>query len=106
MTFSDPTWVRKDVSICLLLTRRNPNYVSDEKGDSIKRSSQPQSFALAFRGLGAEPTNKLLQKLLTLHCLPLLSRIRDKIGYPEKSIIPKREAEPLSHKDSLQHSSG
>lgn len=27
-------------------------------------------------------------------------------GYPEKSIIPKREAEPLSHKDSLQNSSG
>ena len=73
LTFSDPTWVRKDVTICLLLTRRNPNYVSDEKGDSIKRSSQPQSFALAFRGLGAEPTNKLLQKLLTLHCLLLCS---------------------------------
>ena len=27
--------------------------------------------ALVFRGLGAEPTNKLLQKLLTMHCLPL-----------------------------------
>jgi hypothetical protein len=32
--------------------------------------------------------------------------LRDNSGYPEKSIIPKREAEPLSHKDSLQHSSG
>ena len=28
------------------------------------------ALALAGRGLGAEPTNKLLQKLLTLHCLP------------------------------------
>ena len=28
------------------------------------------TLALAGRGLGAEPTNKLLQKLLTLHCLP------------------------------------
>ena len=27
------------------------------------------ALALAGRGLGAEPTNKLLQKLLTLHCL-------------------------------------
>ena len=36
------------------------------------------ALALAGRGLGAEPTNKFLQKLLTLHCLPLLSRIRDK----------------------------
>ena len=29
------------------------------------------ALALAGRGLGAESTNKLLQKLLTLHCLPL-----------------------------------
>ena len=49
------------------------------------------ALALAGRGLGAEPTNKLLQKLLTLHCLQLLSRIRDNSGYPEKRIIPKKE---------------
>ena len=29
------------------------------------------ALTLAGRGLGAEPTNKLLQKLLTLHCLLL-----------------------------------
>ena len=28
------------------------------------------ALALAGRGLGAEPTNKLLHGLLTMHCLP------------------------------------
>jgi hypothetical protein len=35
------------------------------------KTSQPQSFALAFRGLGAEPTNKRLHFVRQVHCLPL-----------------------------------
>ena len=38
-------------------------------------------LALAGRGLGAEPTNKLLQKLLTLHCLPLPFLCLDRVSF-------------------------
>ena len=54
-----------------------------------------RASALVFSGLGAESTNKFLQKLITMHCLPQLSRIRDNCGYPEKYIIPKRRRKPL-----------
>ena len=38
-------------------------------------------LALAGRGLGAEPTNKLLQKLLTLHCLPRPFLCLDRVSF-------------------------
>ena len=39
------------------------------------------ALVLAGRGLGAEPTNKLLQKLLTLHCLPLPFLCLDRVSF-------------------------
>ena len=39
------------------------------RSDDAGKRHNHRASALVFRGLGAEPTNKLLQKLLTMHCL-------------------------------------
>jgi len=46
-------------------------FVSGEamRSDDAGKRHNHRASALVFRGLGAEPTNKLLQKLLTMHCL-------------------------------------
>ena len=51
------------------------------------------------RGLG-EPQRAYrdIQKDIPIHCSPLLSRIRDNMGYTEKSIIPKREENTIEIK--------
>ena len=48
-------------------------FISGEakRSDDAGKRHNHRAQALVFRGLGAESTNKLLQKLLTLHCLPL-----------------------------------
>lgn len=43
-------------------------------GTKRREPAQPQRLRWQIRGLGAEPTNKLLQNLVSLHCLLLLSR--------------------------------
>ena len=40
-----------------------------KRSDDAGKRHNHRALALVFRGLGAEPTNKLLQKLLTMHCL-------------------------------------
>jgi hypothetical protein len=39
------------------------------------------SACAGWQGFGAEPTNKLLQKLLTLHCLPLQVSSLDSVTF-------------------------
>ena len=39
-------------------------------------ASQPQSFALAFRGLGAEPSTSIVRPVIPVPCLPLYNKLR------------------------------
>ena len=75
-------------------------------GTKRREPAQPQRLRWQIRGLGAEPLTSFLQNVLTLHCLPLLSRIRDNSGYPERKIIPKSRRKALQRKTSLMIFSG
>lgn len=50
-----------------------------KRSDDAGKRHNHRASALAFRGLGAEPTNKLCAIRPGLHCLPLLSVLKNKV---------------------------
>lgn len=70
------------------------NNVGDER---MKTDGGSIRFLIDFEGLGDAPNKQNCILCVQMHCLPLLYRIRDKVSYTEKIVIPVTDTDVKNH---------